>query len=118
MPTISTEQYLPFTVEAKDGRGRSVALQSVTAVSSDETVVSVEIAAGTGNAWDGKINSLAPTVEGGTSARVVITADADLGEGVREVMATIEDITVTLDERTNARMLEVTAGEAQDKEAA
>lgn len=111
MASITTEQYLPFSVSAVDGRGRPVALESVTAVSSDETVVSVEIAAGAGQAWDGKINSVAP----GGPARVVITADADLGEGIQEVMATIEDITVTLDERTSARMLTVTPGEAQDK---
>ena len=109
--TFTTEQFVPFTVEAKDGRGRSVAIESLTAVSSDETVVAVDVVQGEGNVWNGTLTSVAP----GGPAQVVLTGDADLGEGVREVMAVIEEITVTLDERTGARLLTVSPGEAQDK---
>ena len=109
--SLTTEQFVTFVVDPTDLRGRTAPVESLTAVSSDETVVTVEVVKGEGNAWNGTLTSVAP----GGSAQVVLTGDADLGEGVKEVMAVIEEISVTLDERTAGRMLTVSLGEPQDK---
>ena len=107
MLALTTEQFASFTVAATDGRGRPVALDTLSAVSSDETVVRVELD-GVGG---GRIISVAP----GGPAQVVLTADVEPGEGVREAMAVIEEITVSLDPRTEARFLTASVGAPEDK---
>lgn len=108
--TFTTEQALPFTFKVVDGRGRTRPVQGTpVAVSSDETVATVAIAQGEANVWNGLISSVSPSPEG-TTQRVTVTADADLGEGVNEVVGFL-DFTVTLDPRTGVRIAEMTAGE-------
>lgn len=112
--TFTTEQMLPFTFEVVDGRGRPVAVDGVPVVAvSDETVATATIAAGADNVWSGALTSVAASPEG-TTQRMTITADADLGAGVQEILATL-DFTVTLDPRTEQRMAVVNAGTPADK---
>ena len=107
--TFTTEQALPFTFAVKDGRGRPVKIQGTpVAVSSDETVATVAIKAGETNVWNGLISSVSPS-PADTTQRVTVTADADLGEGVNEVVGFL-DFTVTLDPRTGVRVVEMVAG--------
>jgi len=112
--TFTTEQTLPFSFEVVDGRGRRVPVDGAPVVAvSDETVATGSIEAGADNVWNGELTSVAASPEG-TTQRMTITADADLGAGVQEVLATL-DFTVTLDPRTEARMAVVNAGTAADK---
>lgn len=107
--TFTTEQALPFTFKVVDGRGRVRPVQGTpVSVSSDETIATVAITAGDANVWNGLISSVSPSPEGSTQ-RVTVTADADLGEGVNEVIGFL-DFTVTLDPRTGARVAEMVAG--------
>jgi len=109
---FTTEQLLPFTFEVVDGRGRRVPIDgSPTLAVSDETVCTASIAPAGDDSWNGELTSVA---EG--SARMTITADADLGAGVQEILATL-DVTVTLDPRTQQRMANVVAGAPSDKPA-
>jgi len=108
--TFTTEQTLPFGFQVVDGRGRVVAIDGEpTCTVSDETVCTVSIADNGDNTWSGELSSVA---EG--AARLTIQADADLGAGIQEVLATL-DVTVTLDPRTSERMASVTAGTPADK---
>jgi hypothetical protein len=110
MVDITTEQHVSFVFQVKDGRGRPKPVEGTpTAVSSDETVATVTLTAGDGTAWNGDVTSVAPG-----SARIAVNADADLGEGVQDVIGTM-DVVVTLDDRTGARMVELTAGTPEDK---
>lgn len=107
--TFTTEQALPFTFRVVDGRGRTKPVEGTpVAASSDETVATVALTAGDGNVWNGLISSVTASPEG-TTQRVTVTADADLGEGVQEVIGTL-DFTVTLDPRTGARIAEMVPG--------
>ncbi len=108
--TFTTEQALPFTFKVVDGRGRVQPIQGdPVAASSDETIATVTIAKGDGNVWNGLINSVSPSPADSTQ-RVTVTADADLGEGVQEVVGFL-DFTITLDPRSGARIAEMVAGE-------
>lgn len=111
MADFTTEQTLPFVYKVVDGRGRTVATDGDPVVaSSDETVVTVAaLTKGADNSWSGE----AVSVTAG-SARVTISADADLGEGVIEVIGVLE-CNVTLDPRTAARTVDVVAGTPVDK---
>lgn len=111
MADFTTEQVLPFTFKVADGRGRLVATDGTpVAVSSDETVATVgPLTSGDGKTWAGEASSVAPG-----SGRITVSADADLGEGVQEVVGVL-DINVTLDERTGARIVALEAGTASDK---
>ncbi len=115
MATITTEQRLPFTFQPKDGRGRlkpfDLSGTPPTGVSSDETVCTVTVEPGDGDAWRGWVTSVAP----GT-ARVIVDGDADLGDGVDDVIGTL-DVEVTLDPRTGARIMELSPGTPEDKPA-
>jgi len=113
---MTTEQHVSFTFQVVDGRNRpkpvDVSAGNPTAVSSDETVVTVaSFAAGDGSSWVGDAVAVAPG-----SARIAVNADADVGEGVQEVIGLL-DVTITLDERTGARMVTMTAGTPEDKPA-
>lgn len=112
--SFSTEQELPFSFVVLDGRDRPVAIDGVpTVASSDETVATVSVVAGDGNAWNGTISSVAASPDG-TTQRVTITADADLGEGVKEVIGVLE-FSVKLDERTSNRIVKLSVGAPVDK---
>jgi len=112
--TLTTEQELPFLFEVLDGRGRRVPIDGEpTVASSDETVATVSIEAGTDDTWNGKITSVTES-PAGTTQRVTVTADADLGAGVQEVVGYI-DFTVTLDPRTAQRVVSLSPGTAVDK---
>ncbi len=114
--SLTTEQQASFTMEVVDGRGRPVDVEGdPVVVISDETVISVGPLVATGKGtFTGTIVAVAPTAAD-TTARVVITADADISENVNSVIGIIEDITVTLDERTNARMAKLTVDAPADK---
>ncbi len=112
MATISTEQNLVgnrFFVT--DGRGRRKDVEGTPVLaSSDETVArAVSLAKNEDLSWSFDVESVAP----GT-CRVTIDADADLGEGVLDVVQTL-DVEVTLDPRSAARIGEVVAGAPTDK---
>ena len=114
MTEITTEQELPFTFKVVDGRGRTVAATDAIAASSDETVGVVGALTDNGDkTWSGVVTSVAPSPEG-TTQRVTVTADADLGEGVQEVVGVL-DFNVTLDPRTGARLSQIEAGTPVDK---
>ena len=111
--TFSTEQQLPFTFKVVDGRGRVKAVEGTpVAASSDETIATVTLTAGEGNVWNGMITAVSASPEG-SSQRVTVTADADLGEGVQDVVGFL-DFTVTLDPRSSARIAEMVAGDPVD----
>lgn len=114
MVSITTEQELPFSFKVVDGRGRAVEVDGdPVAASSDETVGTVELEPGADNEWTGKITAVAPSPDG-TTQRVTITADADLGEGVQNVVGVLE-FDVTLDPRTGARLISISPGTPVDK---
>lgn len=115
MAMFSTEQTLPFTFEVKDGRGRNLAVDGKPDVaSSDETIATVAIEKGTKNTWNGVVTPVSPSPNG-TTQRITVSADADLGEGLQTVTGFF-DFTVTLDERSAARIVELTPGQPVDKE--
>lgn len=111
MADLTTEQLVTFTFGAVDGRGRPVAIDGTpTAVSSDETVVTVAMdASADGKTWTGTISSVAVG-----AARIAITADADVSPTVSDVIGTV-DINVTLDDRTGARLAKLDLGTPADK---
>jgi len=118
MVTFTTEQTLPFTFKVLDGRGRVVKVDerngSPVATSSDETVATVTIAKATsGEVWNGVIDSVSAS-PADTTQRVTVTADADLGDGITEVVGFL-DFTVTLDPLSGTRIAEMTAGAPVDK---
>jgi len=117
--TFTTEQTLPFTFDVTDGRGRRVAVDvsngPPVAASSDETIatVTIEAADASNTLFNGVVTSVTPSPDG-TTQRITITADADLGAGVQDVVGFF-DIVVTLDPRTGQRIAEVTPGAPVDK---
>jgi len=112
--TFTTEQTLPFTFEVVDGRGRRVPIDGAPVVTvSDETVATASIEAGTDNVWDGELTSVSASPEG-TTQRMTIEADADLGAGIQTVLAQL-DFSVELDPRTTQRMASVVTGAPADK---
>lgn len=114
MVEITTEQELPFSFKVVDGRGRTVEVDGdPVAASSDDTVGTVTLEAGADGEWTGKITAVAPSPEG-TTQRVTVTADADLGAGVQDVVGVL-DFNVTLDPRTGARLISISPGTPVDK---
>ncbi len=110
MVDFTSEQYLPVSFKIVDGRGRPVPVDGDPVVaSSDETVATVsDVTKGDGGIWSFNVNSVAV----GT-ARVAVTADADISPTVSEIVGTL-DINITLDPRTAARTVELTAGTPVD----
>lgn len=114
MVSITTEQKLVGnTFVVKDGRERPKDVEGTPVVaSSDETVARLvpdSLQKQGDLSWKFDIESV---LEG--SCRITIDADADLGEGVMDVMGTL-DLEVTRDDRTAARVGELTGGTAEDK---
>lgn len=110
MTSLTTEQMVTYTFKIVDGRGRPVKVDGDPVVASaDETVVTVSALRNDGS---GNYSFDASAVSVG-AARVAVTADADLSPAVSDVVAT-DDITVTLDPRTAARTIALTAGTPTD----
>lgn len=111
MATFTTEQTLPVTFSIKDGRGRPASVDGdpVTA-SSDATVVTVDTPVRAGSDWTFNVMSVAP----GT-ARVSVTADANLNPDETTEIVGFLDVEVTLDPRTGARVVELVAGTPVDE---
>lgn len=110
MATFSTEEDQPFVFGVADGKGRPKPVDESAGppagVSSDETVATVDALTknADGNTWAGVVRSVTP----GT-AHIVVTADADLGAGVQNVIAE-GDVEVTLDPATGARIAKIEFG--------
>ncbi len=116
MTTLTTEQEIKFDFAIVDGRGRPVAIDESDgpiAVSSDESVATVSVTKVSDGKYTGEIVSVTPSPEG-TTQRVTITADADIGAGVQEVVGFI-DFNVTLDPRTASRVISLNVQEPTDK---
>lgn len=113
MASFTTEQTLPVTFKIVDGRGRAAPIDGDPVVaSSDETVVTADTPVkGSDGSWSMNLASVAA----GT-ARVTVTADADISDQVNSILGVL-DIEVTLDPRTAARTIELTAGTPVDEPA-
>ena|SRR5688572_31630603 len=111
MASFTTEQTLPITFSIKDGRGRPAQVDGEpVAASSDETVATVDTPVkGADGSWSMNVASVAP----GT-ARVSVTADANVSPEVTEIVGFL-DVEVTLDPRTEARIVELVAGTPTDE---
>lgn len=112
MADINSDQNYPNVVlEIMDAQGRPARVDGVPVwASSDETVVSVVAGA------DG-MSAVIDTVAPGT-ARVTVSADADLGAGVVELTGVSEDINVTLGPSHAASTMTLNLGAPADKAAA
>lgn len=110
MATFTTEEDLPFTFGVADGKGRPKPVDDSAGppvgVSSDDTVATVAALtkSADGLSWAGVVRSVTP----GT-AHIIVTADADLGEGVSNVIAE-GDVEVMLDPATGARIAKIEFG--------
>lgn len=106
--SFTTEQLQPIAFALKDGRGRPASFDGDPVVAvSDETIAKVS-ADGVVKGTDGGYSlNIEPVTPG--DARVTVSGDADLGEGVNTITGFL-DLTVTLDPATGARIIEMTAG--------
>ncbi len=109
MADITTDQNYPNAVVGfKNKRGQPAPVDGVPVwASSDETVLAVTPAA------DGK-SAVVDTVAAGT-ARVTVTADADLGAGVITITGVTEDINVTIGAGSQASVVTLDLGAPADK---
>lgn len=112
--SFTTEQDLPFTFKVVDGKGRTVKVDESAggpvAASSDATIATVDpLTKNPDGTFAGVIHSVTPG-----DARITVTADADLGEGVQEIVG-FGDVTVTLDPATGARIAALSFGPPTDK---
>jgi hypothetical protein len=107
MATLTTDQfYQAVALTITDSKGRPAEVdEPPTWASSDETVLTVTVAS---DGMSADIN----TVAVGT-ARVTVTADADLGEGVVPITGVTEDIIVT--SGSVASVMTLTLGTPVDK---
>ncbi len=113
MADFTTEQTLPVSFKIVDGRGRPAPVDGDPVVaSSDETVARLG-PDGVTNDGSGNYTMNIESVAVGT-ARVTVTADADISENVSEIVGVL-DLNVTLDPRTGARTIELTAGTPVDE---
>ena len=112
MTDLTTEQQVPYTLVAKDGRGRIVKIDGAPVLtSSDETVIKLDtpVAAADGS-WT--FNAIATGIAG--TANITAEADVDLTPAVNDIIAT-DTLNVTLDPRTAARTVAITAGTPTDQ---
>jgi len=112
MVDFTTEQQVPITLGVVDGMNRPVDIDGSPSIAiSDPTVVSMDaMTKGDNFVWNGTI--VAVGIEG--VAHVVITVDADLGEGVENLIGDVL-CNVTLDPRTSERTIVVSTGTPVDK---
>jgi hypothetical protein len=105
MANINTDQHYPSVLlSILDSAGRPASVDGIPVwASSDETIITV---VPTADGMGAAIETVAP----GT-ARVTVSADADLGEGVVEITGVTEDIIVTMGPSHVATTLTLTLGE-------
>lgn len=109
MADINTDQNYPnVALSITDSRGRPARVDGVPVwASSDETVLTVAAAA------DG-MSAVVDTVAAGT-ARITVSADADLGAGVTEITGVSEDVNVTIGPNSVASTIALNLGAPADK---
>jgi hypothetical protein len=113
MATISTDQNYPNVVlTITDEKGRPAKVDGVPVwASSDETQITVTPAA---DGMSAVVDTVAPSSPGAT-ARITVTADADLGAGVQTLTGVSEDITVTQGTSHVATVMALSLGDPADK---
>lgn len=113
MATISTDQNYPnVKLTILDSKGRPAKVDGVPVwASSDETQVTVTPAA---DGMSAVVDTVAPSSSGQT-ARITVSADADLGAGVTPLVGVSEDITVTQGPSSVASVMTLDLGAAADK---
>jgi hypothetical protein len=106
---INTDQWLPSVVlSIKDATGADAKVDGIpTWATSDATIITV---APTADGMGASISTVAP----GT-ARVTVSADADLGVGVKTLTGVSDDIIVTLGPSHVASVMTLTLGTPADK---
>jgi hypothetical protein len=111
MATVFSDQNLPFTlvITKADGTPATVHPGSIVYATSDATVITVTAAA------DGLSGTVSPVADG--TARMTITANADLGAGVVAITGVSEDIVVSTDPASLAAHFAFTFGAAVPKPA-
>lgn len=105
----NTDQNFPNVVlTITDSKGRPAKVDGVPVwASSDETVLTVAAAA------DG-MSAVVDTVAAGM-ARITVSADADLGAGVTEIIGVSEDVNVTIGPSSVATTVALNLGAPVDK---
>lgn len=111
MADINTDQNYPnATISFQTSSGQPANVDGVpTWASSDETVLAVEPNA---DGMSALINTVAP----GT-ARITVTADADLGQGTQTITGVSEDINVTMGPSGQASVITFSLGDPAPKNA-
>lgn len=103
MADANTSQQYNAVLAITNARGQPAAVDGVPVwASSDETVVSVTAA------LDG-MTAVAACVAPGT-ARITVTADADVGAGIVTITGVSEDINVTVDPANQASVMTLNLG--------
>lgn len=102
---MGSDEQAVLTISIKDRRGRPAPVQNPTLVSSDPTVVTVEF--DPANPATATVKGVASETPGPRSALVTFDADADMGEGVKDIMGTLD---VVIDDG-GATVIEITAGD-------
>jgi hypothetical protein len=111
MADINTDQrYDSVTLSITNAAGGAATVDGVPVwASSDETVITV-------TAGDDGMTAVIDTVAPGT-ARVTVTADADLGNGVQELTGVTEEINVTAGPSSQASLMTLNLGAPVEKTA-
>lgn len=109
MADITTDQRFDnVALTITDSKGRPASVDGIPVwASSDETVLAVTAA------QDG-MSAVVDTVAPGT-ARVTVSADADMGAGVVSITGVSEDVNVTLGTSTQASVMTLSLGTPVDK---
>jgi hypothetical protein len=108
MAAINTDQVVDVILAITNAAGNPATVDGVPVwASSDETVI---VAAAAADGMSAVITTVAP----GT-ARVTVTADADLGAGVTTLTGVTEDLVVTLGPSSQASVMTLTLGAPRDK---
>jgi len=103
MADINTSQQFNVTLAITNANGDPAPVDGIPVwASSDETVMQVVAAA------DG-MSAIAPAIAPGT-ARITVTADADVGSGTTTITGVSEDINVTIDPNQQASIMTLTLG--------
>jgi len=110
MATLTTDDFFPnATLTITNDAGDPAPVEGAPIwASSDETVLSVDASA---DGLTASVNTVAP----GGPARITVTADADLGEGVVTITGVSEDITVTTGTAQRASVVAITLGASAPK---